>query len=211
MFRYDSPVMEWLSRVADLMLLNVITLVTMLPVVTIGAALTAMHSVLLAMVRDRGGNVVPAYFKAFRSNFKQATLLWGIMAVLGVALFLDWRISRAGGGLLGTVMTVLVEGAGLVWYLTFLYLFPLQARFENRKRETLRNALIFTVAALPRTIGMLAASALPLLLVLLAGPRSVPFLFFFGAAGPGYLCAMLYSPFFKQFEPAEEAEDPDGE
>ncbi|NBI68184.1 DUF624 domain-containing protein [Pseudoflavonifractor sp. 60] len=202
-FRYDSPVMEFFSRVADLMILNVITLVSMLPLVTVGAALTAMHRVLLDMVREREHHVVRSYFQTFRSNFKQATLLWGIMAAVGIGLFLDIRILR-GGGLPGAVLTVILGAASFFWYLTFLYLFPLQAHFENRMRDTLKNALLMSIAAFPRTLGILAASSLPVLLVLLLDARCLPILFFLGAVGPGYLSALLYSPYLKRFEPDEE-------
>ena len=53
-FDLDSPFMRVLNRVADLMILNLVTLICCLPVVTIGASLTAMHYVLLKMVNSAG-------------------------------------------------------------------------------------------------------------------------------------------------------------
>ena len=52
LFNIDSPVMRFLGKVADLMILNLVTLLCCIPVVTIGASLTAMHYVLLKMVRN---------------------------------------------------------------------------------------------------------------------------------------------------------------
>lgn len=202
-FRYDSPVMQFFSRIADLMLLNVVTLACMAPLVTIGAALTAMHSVLLAMVRDREGPVLPTYWKAFQENFKQATILWLVMAAVGVGLWLDLRIFRSIPGLPSAVLRVVLGAAAVFWYLTVLYLFPLQAKFENRKRETLKNALLMSIAAFPRTLCMLAASAIPILLIWHLDMRCLPLLLLLGAAGPGYLSALCYSPYFKQFEGEE--------
>lgn len=205
-FRYDSPVMEFFSRIADLMILNVLTLVCMVPLVTIGASLTAMHSVLLRMVREEESHVIRSYLNAFRANFKQATVLWVILAAVGAGIFLDWRIFRGKEGVPSGVLTVLLGAAGIFWCLTFLYVFPLQAKFENKTAGTLKNAFIMSVAAFPRTLGMLMVSALPLLLVWWLDAQCLPILFFFGASGPGYLSALLYSPYFKRFEPDEQSE-----
>ena len=51
LFNPESRFMEALSTISDLMILNLVTLVCCLPVITIGAALTGMHYVLLKMVR----------------------------------------------------------------------------------------------------------------------------------------------------------------
>lgn len=204
-FHYDSPLMRFFSRIADLMILNVIALACMAPLVTIGAALTAMHSVLLAMVQKRERHIVLSYFKAFRENFKQSTALWLIMVVLGISLRLDMRIFRAASGLPSVVLQIVLGAAAIFWYLTFLYLFPLQAKFDNRKRETLKNALLMSIAAFPRTLCMLAASAIPLLFIWCMDMRCLPLLLLLGVSGPGYLNALLYSPYFDRLN-AEENE-----
>ena len=171
-FHYDSPLMRFFSRIADLMILNVIALACMAPLVTIGAALTA---------------------------------LWLIMVVLGISLRLDMRIFRAASGLPSVVLQIVLGAAAIFWYLTFLYLFPLQAKFDNRKRETLKNALLMSIAAFPRTLCMLAASAIPLLFIWYMDMRCLPLLLLLGVSGPGYLNALLYSPYFDRLN-AEENE-----
>ena len=64
-FDMDSPVMRFLGRLADLMILNLVTLLCCLPVVTIGASLTAMHYVLLKMVRNEESYIVRSFFKSY--------------------------------------------------------------------------------------------------------------------------------------------------
>lgn len=206
-FRYDSPVMRFFSRIADLMILNVIVLVCMLPLITIGASLTAMHSVLLSMVQNRESHIVRSYWKAFRENFKQSTILWLVMAVLGIALRVDMRICRDASGLLSVVLQIVLGAVAIFWYMAFLYLFPLRAKFENRKRETLKNALLMSIAAFPRTLCMLAASAIPFLLLWYIDMRCLPLLLLLGASGPGYLNALLYSPYFDQLDPEKKCKE----
>ena len=50
-FSMDSPVMRFLSRVCDLIILNLLAIVCSIPIVTIGASITAMFSVTLKMVK----------------------------------------------------------------------------------------------------------------------------------------------------------------
>lgn len=83
-FDMDSPVMRFLGRLADLMILNLVTLLCCLPVVTIGASLTAMHYVLLKMVRNEESYIVRSFFKSFKENFKQATVIWLIILLLSL-------------------------------------------------------------------------------------------------------------------------------
>ena len=76
LFRMDSPLMRFLTKIADLMVLNILFCVTSIPLITIGASWTALYSVTLKMVRDEEGSVSRSYFRSFRQNFRQATLLW---------------------------------------------------------------------------------------------------------------------------------------
>ena len=68
----DSPFMRVLGRIADLMIINFLTILLCIPVVTAGAAFTAMHYVMLKLVRDEEGYIVKQYFKSFKENFVQS-------------------------------------------------------------------------------------------------------------------------------------------
>ena len=83
----DSPFMQFMNKVADLMILNLLTIVCMIPIITTGAALTAMHYQVLKIVRDEECYIVKGYFKAFRENFKQSTAIWLIMLVIGAVSY----------------------------------------------------------------------------------------------------------------------------
>ena len=81
-FDLESPIMRTLNRVADLMILNLLMIVCCIPVITVGASVTAMHYVILKMVRGEEGYLVKGFFKSFAANFKQATLIWLLMMVV---------------------------------------------------------------------------------------------------------------------------------
>lgn len=159
LFRMDSPLMRFLTKIADLMVLNILFCVTSIPLITIGASWTALYSVTLKMVRDEEGSVSRSYFHSFRQNFKQATLLWlGVLVVLAL-LVLDIRVLN--GMAEGTAPGLLrlgVEILALLGIMVLQYLFPSLARFEASLADTLKNACVMALAYLPKTALMTAAA-----------------------------------------------------
>lgn len=159
LFRMDSPLMRFLTKIADLMVLNILFCVTGIPLITIGASWTALYSVTLKMVRDEEGSVSRSYFRSFRQNFRQATLLWlGVLVVLAL-LVLDIRVLNGmAGGTAPGLFRVGVEILALLGIMVLQYLFPSLARFEASLADTLKNACIMALAHLPKTALMTAAA-----------------------------------------------------
>lgn len=154
----DSPLMRFLTKIADLMVLNILFCVTSIPLITIGASWTALYSVTLKMVRDEEGSVSRSYFRSFRQNFRQATLLWlGVLVVLAL-LVLDIRVLNGmSEGTAPGLLRVGVEILALLGIMVLQYLFPSLARFEASLADTLKNACMMALAHLPKTALMTAA------------------------------------------------------
>lgn len=164
----DSPLMRLMTKLADLMILNLTFIAACLPVFTIGAAWTALYYVALKMVRDRQSLIIRSFFASFRQNFRQATLLWLGVLALGGVLLLDLRAIAAMPP--STISTVFRVTTGVVMALTLMllqYLFPCLARFEGTLRGTVKNACLMAVANLPKTLLMCAFMVLPVWLTLL--------------------------------------------
>ena len=159
LFRMDSPLMRFLTKIADLMVLNILFCVTSIPLITIGASWTALYSVTLKMVRDEEGSVSRSYFRSFRQNFRQATLLWlGVLVVLAL-LVLDIRVLNGMAGETAPgLLRVGVEILALLGIMVLQYLFPSLARFEASLADTLKNACMMALAHLPKTALMTAAA-----------------------------------------------------
>lgn len=200
LFSLDSPLMQALSKVADLLLLNVLTLICCLPVVTIGASLTAMNYMALKIVRNEECYIVRGFFKSFRENFKQATLIWLILLLVIVVLAADFLIMRGGEATgFGRVLWGVVSAASLMVAFTMIYVFPVLAKFENTVFRTLKNAFMISLMKFPRTIVMLVAYAVPPVLFLTVVP-AMPLCFLFGLSVPAWISAKLYNKFFKKLE-----------
>lgn len=202
-FDMDSPLMRFLNRVGDMLILNFVMILCCIPVITIGAACTAMHYVLLKIVRDEEGYLVRGFFKSFVRNFKQATIAWLLMLVV-IAVYLgDWLIFSYSGIAFPKALVIAVVAVGVIALMISLYVFPLIARFENTVRNTIKNAAILAFANLPKTLGMAFLYALPLIIGYFSA-YSYIFIFMFGISLPAYGAAWLYSGIFKKFEPESE-------
>ena len=153
-FNIDSPLMRFLTRLADMMILNILFLITCIPVVTIGAAWTALYYVALKMVRDEEGGILRSYFHAFRLNFRQATVLWlGVLAI-GAVLVLDLMILSRIDSPFAAAMNMGIGVIAILIFLVLQYLFPLLAKFDAGVVQTLKNACLLAVGHLPKTLLM---------------------------------------------------------
>ena len=177
LFDVDGPLFSALDTFSKLVLCNLCFVLFSIPVVTIGASLTALYTCTQRLVYEESREeklVFLEFWHAFRRNFKQATALW--LICLAAILFLGvyyFVVQRLAGGF-GTLYMVTFFFLTLVFLFGFLYVFPLQARFKNTVRNTLRNAWLLSVAALPWTV---------LTILLIAGAVYVSFIMNPGAAG----------------------------
>lgn len=208
-FDMDSPLMRFLNRVGDLMIMNILMIICCIPVVTAGAAFTAMHYVLLKMVRGEEGYLLRGFFKSFRENFRQATVIWLLMLLVIAVYVGDALIFRYSGMTFPKAIMIIVAAVAIVLAMVAMYVFPLQARFDNSVKNTLRNAMLLAFANLPRTLLMMVCYLLPVVLAYFSAYALV-FVFMFGISAPAYGAAWIYSGIFKKLEPeTEEVSDLD--
>ena len=196
----ESPLMKKLGIMADLLILNLVTLVCCLPIVTAGAAFTAMHYVLLKIVRGEEGYVVKTFFRAFKENLLQGTILWIIMVIVYAALFVDWRILRMQGNEFPVFMNILLLAAVIIIYLSSLYVFPILSRYQNTVPGTIKAALTMSVVGTIRTIGSAIVYPIPYVILFFVGYPIVPIILCFCFTGPGYFRAKMYDGLFLTYE-----------
>lgn len=163
----DNVVMRALGRLCDFILLNILWVVCSIPLFTIGASTTALYTVMLKIVRNEEGYIVKGFLNAFRENFKKSTIIWLILAAVGIVIGIDSRVAAGMSSTMRTVFQSVFIIFGVVWLCVVIYVFPLTARYENTVRNTFKNALLLSVAKLPFTLLMLVITAGPVLLTLL--------------------------------------------
>ena len=200
----DSPVMRVLGRLGDIIILNMIFVVGCIPVITIGTSLSALYAVAMKMARGEDPSVWKEFWKAYKRNFKPATICWLIMAVIAALLFVDFRVIGVfrGSNLYSVMRIVLAVILGM-WVLMFQYLFPYIARFENGIFATLRNALLLSAAHIPSTIVIVGLSVGSVILTLFTSRSFVIasiIWVFFGFAVLTYAQAFLLCRIFEKYE-----------
>ena len=202
-FDSDNPVMRFLSRLVDLVIVNFLTLLYSLPLITAGGALTAMNNVLLHFVRRDETYTVKMFRKSFRVNFKQGIpegLL--VLTAAGVTAADMWFLHGTESRM-ATLMMFIITIIAIMVFVTCVYMFALQSRYENTVGGTILNALRLAVGNLPRSAAMAAVWLIwILILIYLRGAAPLVFLLF-GLSLPGYLCAMLYNRIFEDLESEE--------
>lgn len=204
LFNLDNPFIQFLSRVGDLIILNFLFLVCSMPVFTIGASIAAMQKTTQAIVYDEDNGTLKTFFRAFKDNFKQATIVWLLMLLFAASCVCNYLlISGFTEGMAAMLLKWLIVVLSAVVVILGVYIFPLIVRYRNTLREHAMNALILSVVKLPRTIGLVALAALPVIIAVVSLQTFLTTLVFWLAVGFGftsYMSSVLLKPVFAELE-----------
>lgn len=207
-FDIDGPLIEGLTKVADIVILNLLFIVCSIPIITIGASWTAMYYVTLKMVKNEECYIVKSFFRSFKQNFKQATVIWLIMLFIGFILYFDVKVMGgeygqviAASSGVAKVMSVLLMAATVFYLLVISYVFPVLSRFDNTIKNTMKNALLMSIKHFPLTIVILVVILVPLAIVYM-NPRLFILIFvIFGLIA--YITSYSFVKIFKNYMPNE--------
>ena len=199
-FDVNNPVMRFLSTSVDLAIVNLMTVLFAVPIITAGGSLASMNYVLLHLYRKEEGYLRSMFMKSFKANFRQGIpeglLALAIAGIAAIDLWMLHSINDKTATLLMIIITVITA-----YLLTAtVYIFALQARYENTVTGTIANAFRLSIAHLPRTLGMMITWIL-WILTLWYLHRAAPLAFLlYGFTLPGYICVSLYEQVFKKLE-----------
>lgn len=188
-FNPENRFWAFMERVTDICVLSFFWFLFSLPVVTMGAATTALFQYTLRLTADEEGYVWKTFRQGFRSNFLQATLLWIGSILVGLFLAFDLWCCQflAPFGVVRVAVTFLLAAIIFVYLLTIIYLFPLIAFFHVGTKKAVCDA--FVMAA-----GNLHISITILVIYGVAGVATYffPMLFMFWFALASYAASFFY-------------------
>ena len=203
MLQPDSMLIRFLTKICDLLFLNIMFVLSCVTIVFSGAAVTSVYAVTLKMIRGQDYAPVKAFLRALRENFLpsfSATILLfldvTLLAVLRAALYAETLLMPPTLFVLLAIITILLT-ALLSW------LFPLLARFENTFSRHLNNAVRLSLVNLPVTFLLTTVNLLPLLLCLLIPPSlGVVFAFWllFGFAAGAWVNSFYLNRIFEALQ-----------
>jgi uncharacterized membrane protein YesL len=201
--RPDTPVLLMLAKACNIILLTLVWAVCCAPVVTIGAATTALYTVMWRISAGQDVRVIREFWDAMRTNWKVATASWGIMLLVGLLLAGN-MVALSGVQAPPALLTLMKGAAGLVLisYLIVLhYLFAGIAKYYVTISQAFKNAWLWGMASLPRTLVLFCLSAVSVILVYFLEWISIVLL-----AYTIYLQAVILNHIFLQYENRKHAE-----
>ena len=200
LFNPESKVMIFLGRITDYLILTLLWVICSIPIFTIGASTTAMFYTSFKILDDEDSYVTRCFFKSFKENFKQSTLLWLVAVAALVFFLLDLQFySSSDKGTMRFVGLVVFGFLLVLFTITMLYLFPYVSRFHCTFKQSIKVSLLLGIRHLPTTIFMAIVDAA---IVFACLYYLILFMFM-----PGFLClanSFLIRRVFKKYMPEKE-------
>ena len=148
-FSYDSKFGQLFLKLSYGCCLNVLWLVCCLPIVTIGASTTALYYTSFKIAKDEGSYITTMFFRSFKQNFKQATVIWLIMLATGAVIIADavllGRLRATSTGTPAVIWTLLLAaifGCMIIYVIVLAYIFPLLSIASNTTANMFKNAFL---------------------------------------------------------------------
>ena len=199
-FNPDGPFYQFMNSLASFIGLNFIFLITCLPIFTIGPALTALYTITLKEARKEGGYIFSTYFKAFKANFRQSTAAFLIQLALALVFLFNAHFWGGQNTVPGNALMFVMSALLLVVALTFLYCYPLMARFENTVKQSMKNSFFIAITHPKYTLALAGILAVYLFFCFGFPAFAKVFMLLLGFSFLAYCNSMLFVRVFRDYE-----------
>ena len=202
LFHIDSPLIQKLAKLANLIFLNLLWLVFCIPVITAGAATTAMYQLVFEYINGTEDSVFLPFLRAFSRNFKRSTLIWVAILFIGAILAYDFLFLSVSGLSSLHPLWIVFYLVCIFLLIVLTYIFPLEARFHNSILNQFRNCYTLFVLNFLPSIALLLLAALPWLLILLSPSlflKTSIFWIMVGFALCAYLSGIILLHIFRKY------------
>lgn len=201
---FESKPVVYMSKFIDMIILNIIFIVSCIPVFTIGAAWTAMYYTCVKVIRRDRGKIWQEYKHSFISNFKTATGVWVILAVVEGALgVLTLQLLARGHGSLSAVVIGLAMACFLFVLALIVYAFAVLSRFTVNAVGAIQNAAVISIHHGGETVYMLVLT-LGLATLVMMGWKFLPVILLVMPSAYLLLISLIMEKILIQYTPDEE-------
>jgi len=192
-FSIDSKFSRFVNLVADMILLGLMWMCTSIPIVTLGASTTALYYVMTKRICNKEGYLFKDYFKSFKANFIQSTIIWIMLLLILIPFLFDFFWISGDFSL----YTLPFKFALLIQLLIItVFIFPIISRFEMPTKQLIKTSFFMANKHLATSILCIAALILTIVICYLYPP--------FVVASVGFYCyvsSILLVKVFKKYNP----------
>ena len=203
----DSPIITTGIKLTNLLILNFYWLLGCLPLVTIGTSTIAAFTVTLKMVEDREEpGMTVQFWSAYIHNLKHGIPLTLILAAAVYSIWLDFQMFNK---LENNPMGFLILGLVVIFLLLahYLYVFHLEARYENKLLTALSNSRKICIRFFVRTLGLVGILVIQVLLFTQVAPVITYIGIFCGPILMIYTTSQIIMPIFRKLDQDNTAHD----
>ena len=195
MLQKDGKFVKVLNRIADLVGLNLLAILFCIPIITIGASITAVYGCIFRIQEKREGYLTKDFWKLFKECFRSSTIIYLVGVAVVAMLYLDYQIFATDSRL--DILQVLVVAGGIVVAEIFTYAFPMESYFENSLKATVKNALLLGISNIPYTLLTLGINVFPFFLVARI-PVTFGIWFLIGISGVAWINSFFLKKIFSK-------------
>lgn len=206
-FDPNSGIMGFLGKVFDVILLSIVWIIFSIPIITIGASTTALYYSAVKAIRRERGYVFREFWKSFKTNFINATILWiPLMILISIFYKLNIKFALELGGPQGFVLLCIYCMFGFALICTGIYMFPILSRFTMTRMQTIKSAAFMAIKHFPITLVLLVIVGATVF-----GLYVLPIVFIFLPATSAIIFSFLMEPILKKYTPQSEGDEPKDE
>ena len=191
----------------QLIALNLLWIVCSLPIITAGASTTALFYCTLKLHKDGDIRVLHDFFKSFKQNFRQSTLIWILMAAAGIFIYMEKEALATIPGSMSQIFNYVIFAVYIPLVAVALYVFPTVAAFENKTMTLITNAFYFAVKHIGYALAVAVITILPMTMTLVDAKLFPVYLliwlmfgFSLTAYADSWFMWKLFKPYFKEEE-----------
>ena len=152
MFNQDSGFSKFMNRIADLFILNILWILFSIPIVTIGAATTALYSTNLKILNNEEGPLIRTFFKSFKENFKKSTIIWVFILLISIILGFNLVFWLKCGLSLSYFALPFIFFSLLIFLLVTPYIFPILTKTKASILIIIKYCFIISLKNLPYSL-----------------------------------------------------------
>lgn len=154
-FDPNHPFWSVLSTVMDLVYLSLLWLLFSLPVITVGAASTALYDTVVHCIRRREEGLVDRFWHTFQRELKNGCLLWTPLLLLAaVWCAAAFFLLSTGDGLAPTLLLANLIVTGILLFGTIQWIFPVLSRYQLEYGTYYSNSIRLLLSHFPATAAM---------------------------------------------------------